>query len=167
MDLSRHDYRIQDIHRSLGCWSELFFPPPARRGLRGQPYKVLQGMNRLRRRGFSLSVRVVKYWNKLPASVVTVPSVKKRLANVWTGLFQSSPLAEHSSSHFFCSPPYPTCTPPTNSYHLYMLPNCRLYLFRWQRAHLHFSISCKIYLSGCQMACGSPENAITELICLN
>ncbi len=34
-----------------------------------------------------ISVRVVKYWNKLPASVVTAPSVnavKKRLEKSWT-----------------------------------------------------------------------------------
>ncbi len=33
--------------------------------------------------------RVVKYWNKLTASVVTAPSVKtfkKRLEKVWTGV---------------------------------------------------------------------------------
>ncbi len=53
----------------------LFIVPPARRGLRGHPYKVLQGACHRRRRGSAFSVRVVKYWNKLPASVVTAPSV--------------------------------------------------------------------------------------------
>ncbi len=60
----------------------LFFLPPARRGLRGHPFKILQGS--------AFSVRVVKYWNKLPASVVTAPSVdvfKKRLEKVWTEVF--------------------------------------------------------------------------------
>ncbi len=42
----------------------------------------------------SFSVRVVKYWNKLPASIVTAPSVnifKKRLEKVWTGVFPHLP----------------------------------------------------------------------------
>ncbi len=68
----------------------LIFLPPARRGLRGHPDKVLQGGSHRRRRGSAFSVRVVKYWNKLPASVVTAPSVnvfKKRLEKVWTEVF--------------------------------------------------------------------------------
>ncbi len=72
----------------------LFFPPPARRGIRGHPFKVLQGASRLRKRGSAFSVRVVKYWNKLPASVVTAPSVnvfKKRLEEVWTEVFPDLP----------------------------------------------------------------------------
>ncbi len=39
---------------------ELFFLPPARRGLGGHPYKVLQGASRRRRRGSAFSVRAVK-----------------------------------------------------------------------------------------------------------
>ncbi len=53
----------------------LFFLPPARRGLRGHPYKLLQGASHRRRRGSAFSVRFVKYWNKLPASVAAAPSV--------------------------------------------------------------------------------------------
>ncbi len=67
----------------------LFFLPPAGRGLRGHPNKDLQGASHHRRRGSAISVRVMKYWNKLSASVVTAPSVnvfKKRLENVWTEL---------------------------------------------------------------------------------
>ncbi len=45
----------------------LFFQPPARRGLRGHAYKVLQGAGHRRRRGLAFSERVVKYCNKLPA----------------------------------------------------------------------------------------------------
>ncbi len=72
----------------------LFFLPPARRGRRGHPFKVLQGASRRRRRGSAFSVRVVKYWNKLPASVDTAPSVnvfKKRLEDVWTEVFPHLP----------------------------------------------------------------------------
>ncbi len=72
----------------------LFFLPPARHGLRGHPYKVLQGASHRRKRGSAFSVRVVKYWNKLPASVVTAPSVnvfKKRLEKVWTEVFPHLP----------------------------------------------------------------------------
>ncbi len=76
-----------------GLWDidpNLFFLSPARRGLRGHSFKVLQGASRRRRRGSAFSVRVVKYWNKLPASVVTAPSVnvfKERLEEVWTEVF--------------------------------------------------------------------------------
>ncbi len=73
----------------------LFFLPPARRGLRGHPFKVLQGASHRRRRGSAFSVKVVKYWNKLPASVVTAPSVnvfKKRLEEVRQKSFPISPI---------------------------------------------------------------------------
>ncbi len=72
----------------------LFFFPPARRGLRGHPFKVLQGASHRRRRGSAFSVRVVKYWNKPPASVVTAPSAyffKKGLEKVWTEVFPHLP----------------------------------------------------------------------------
>ncbi len=72
----------------------LFVLPPARRGLGGQPFKVLPGASRRRRRGSAFSVRIVKYWNRLPASVVTAPSVnvfKKRLEEVWTEVFPHLP----------------------------------------------------------------------------
>ncbi len=72
----------------------LFFLPPARSGLRGHPFKVLQGASRPQRRGSAFSMRIVKYWNKLPASVVTAPSVnvfKKRLEEVWTEVFPHLP----------------------------------------------------------------------------
>ncbi len=68
----------------------LFFLSPVLRDLRGHPYKVPQGASHRRRRGSAFSVRVVKYWNKLPASVVTAPSVnvfKKRLDEVWIEVF--------------------------------------------------------------------------------
>ncbi len=73
----------------------LCFIPPARRVLKGHPFTVLQGASHHRRRGSAFSVRVVHYWNKLPASVFTVPSVnffKKRLEKVWTAVFPHLPL---------------------------------------------------------------------------
>ncbi len=54
------------------------------------PYKVLQGTSLRRRRGSAFSARVVKYWNKLPATVVTAFSAKifkKRLEKVWIEVF--------------------------------------------------------------------------------
>ncbi len=45
-------------------------------------------------RATAFSVRAVKYWNKLPVSVVTAPSVKrfkKRLEKVWTDVFPHLP----------------------------------------------------------------------------
>ncbi len=110
------DNRLQDIQGLLNIDPNLVILPPARRDLRGHPYKVLQGASHRRIRGSLFSVWVVKYWNKRPASVVTAPSVKvfqKRLEKVWT------------------SPPFPSplpCIPPINSYHLYMLPNSLLYI---------------------------------------
>ncbi len=86
----------------------LFFLPPARRDLRGHPFKVLKGASRLRRRGSAFSLRIAKYWNKLPASVVTAPSVnvfKKRLEEVWTEVFPHPPLTEHSCPPFLYRPP--------------------------------------------------------------
>ncbi len=67
-----------------------FFLPPAGRGLRGHPFKVLQGASHRRRRGSAFSVRVAKYWNKLPVSIVKNSSVnvfKKRLEKVWADVF--------------------------------------------------------------------------------
>ncbi len=77
--------------------------------------------------GSAFSVKFVKYWNKLPASVVTAPSVnvfKKRLEKVWTEVFPISPMTEHSPP-----PPLPTCTLTINSCHLYMLPNSLFYIY--------------------------------------
>ncbi len=74
--------------------ANLFFLPPTRRGVRGHPYKVLQGTSHRRRRGSAFSVRIMQYWNKIPASVVTAPSVnvfKKRLEKVWAEVFPHFP----------------------------------------------------------------------------
>ncbi len=87
----------------------LFFFPHTRRGLRGHPYKVLQGASHRQRRGLAFSVRVVKYWNKLPASVVTAPSVnvfKTRLEKVWAEVFP------HILQWLNAHRPIPTYTPP-------------------------------------------------------
>ncbi len=72
----------------------LFFLPPSRRGLRGHPYKELQGTSHHLNGGLAYSVRVVKYCNQLPASVVTAPSAnifKKKLEKVWTEDFPHFP----------------------------------------------------------------------------
>ncbi len=54
--------------------SEFFLRPP-RAGLRGHTYRFLQGPSRLRRRSGAFSVRMVKYWSRLPAPLVLSPLV--------------------------------------------------------------------------------------------
>ncbi len=102
----------------------LFFPLPARRGLRGHPYKVLEGARHRWMKGSAFSVRVVEYWNKLPASVVTAPSVnifKERLEKVWTEVFPH--LTHWLNTHLpFSLPLHPTCAP-SNSYLYYYIYN--------------------------------------------
>ncbi len=72
------DYHLQNIHESIDC---CFFYLALKVAFEGGPYKAF-------------SVRVGKYWNKLPASVVTALSVnvfKKRLDKVWTEGFPHIP----------------------------------------------------------------------------
>ncbi len=72
-----------------------FFPRPPRAGLRGHTYRLLQGPSRLRRRSGAFSVRVVKYWNRLPAHLVLAPSVrifKKQLDRHWFEIFPAAPV---------------------------------------------------------------------------
>ncbi len=72
-----------------------FFLRPPRAGLRGHTYRLLQGPSRLRRRSGAFSVRVVKYWNKLPAHQVLAPSVpifKKQLDRHWFEIFPAAPV---------------------------------------------------------------------------
>ncbi len=69
----------------------LFFPPPARRGLRGHPFKVLQGASHRRRRGISaISMRL---WNTEISS--QLPSLQLLLSRkgkkVWTEIFPHLP----------------------------------------------------------------------------
>ncbi len=62
---------------SLVSWMliQFFFLPSIHRGLKGQPYKVLQGTSHWLRRRLAFSVSLAKYWNNLTASVVTATSV--------------------------------------------------------------------------------------------
>ncbi len=53
----------------------LFSIPPVRPGLRGHPFKVLQGHSRHLSRKSPFSTRVVIYWNRLPTPIVTASSV--------------------------------------------------------------------------------------------
>ncbi len=79
---------------------------------------------------YSNILRVVKYWNKLPASVVTATSIeifKKRLKKVWTEVFL------HCLKYHLPNPSPSNCTSFINSPHLYMLPKslfCLCGLFR-------------------------------------
>ncbi len=68
--------------------SDLFLRP-LRAGLRGHTCRLLQEPSGV------FSVRVVKYWNRLPAHLVMSPSVsdfKKRLDRQWSGIFPTAPV---------------------------------------------------------------------------
>ncbi len=74
--------------------SEFFLRPP-RAGLRGHTYRLLQRPSRLRRRSGAFSVRIVKFWNRLPAHLVLAPSVsifKKQLDRHWSEIFPAAPV---------------------------------------------------------------------------
>ncbi len=78
-----------------------FFLRQPRAGLRGHTYRLLQGQSRLRRRSGSFSVRVEKYWNKLPAPQCLSSK------NIWTVNGPKSFLQHlckfcSPSSTFFC-----------------------------------------------------------------
>ncbi len=116
-------YRVFCVLPTVSTWPQYY--------KRGQPFKLLQGASHRWRRGSAFSVGVVKYWNKLPASIFAAPSVnilKKQLEKVFTEVF--SHLLHWLNTHPtpLSSPPFPTCIPPINSYHLYVLPNSLLYI---------------------------------------
>ncbi len=72
-----------------------FFLRPPRAGLRGHTYRLLQGPSRLRRRSGAFSVRIVKFWNRLPEHLVLAPSVsifKKQLDRHWFEIFPAAPV---------------------------------------------------------------------------
>ncbi len=73
--LSLERRRLQaDLILDFRILSEFFLRPPRAR-LRGHTYRFLQRPSRLRCRNGAFSVRVVKYWNSLPAPPVMSPSV--------------------------------------------------------------------------------------------
>ncbi len=67
---------------------------------------LLQGVSHLRRRGLAFSGRVVKYWNKLPASVVTAASVIFFQDTVGESLDRSLSPSQHR--------PFPYPQPPSH-----------------------------------------------------
>ncbi len=74
--------------------SEFFLHPP-QAGLQGHTHRFLQEPSRLRRRSGAFSVRVVKYWNRLPSHLALTPSVsifKKQLDRHWFEIFPAAPL---------------------------------------------------------------------------
>ncbi len=59
-------------------------------------FKIIHGPSGLLRIKSSFSIRVVKYWNRLPIPIVTAPSVnsfKRQLDSVWEELFAEAPLS--------------------------------------------------------------------------
>ncbi len=107
------DYRLHDIHGPFGYWSELVFPPSCSKRPKRAP---LQGTSRCEpppKERVGIFDRVVKYRNKLPASVVTAHSVtdfKKRLEKAWTEEFYTTPPPNPPAHHpltviiFICYP---------------------------------------------------------------
>ncbi len=74
--------------------SESFLRPP-QAGLRAHTYRFLQGPSRFRRRSGAFSVRMVKYWSRLPAHLELAPSVsifKKQLDRHWFEIFPAAPV---------------------------------------------------------------------------
>ncbi len=74
-----------------------FFLRPLRAGLRGHTYRLLQGPSRLRRRSGAFSVRIVKFWNRLPVHLVLAPSVSI-IINNWPSLVRNFPCSTCVSS---------------------------------------------------------------------
>ncbi len=62
---------------------------PNWRGIRGHLQKVVQGTRHRQREESVFSVRFMKLWNKLMASVDKI--FKKRLEKVWTEIFHYLP----------------------------------------------------------------------------
>ncbi len=119
------DYRLHDSWGLFGYWSELVFPSSRSTRPKRAPH---QGTPRCEP---PPKERVVKYWNKLPASVVTAPSVtvfKRRLEKVWAKVFLQFPQWLNTLFSISLPPPHPTCTPPISSSLLYMLPSSLFYI---------------------------------------
>ncbi len=71
------------------------FAHSTRKGLRGQAYKFHQQRYCTRRRQFAFTIRVVPFWNKLPAEVVnasSVKSLKDTSGAHWQSLFPDVPI---------------------------------------------------------------------------
>ncbi len=86
---------FKNFKREVDLNLSVFFIRPPRAGLRGHTYRLLHGPSLLRQRSGAFSVRVVKYWNRLPAHIVLPPSVsffKKQLGRQWSEVFPASPV---------------------------------------------------------------------------
>ncbi len=105
--------------------SEFFLRPP-QAGLRAHTYRFLQGQSRLRRRSGAFSVRVVKYWSRLPAHLDLAPSVSI-FKNSWTVIGSKSSL-QHLC--YLC-PHSLTCFAILLTHTLYVFLNAQSPLFMW------------------------------------
>ncbi len=126
---SLHRYRLCGdliaIHEmfsgGLDLDPSLFSISPLRPGLIGHPFKVLQGPIRRFRRKLSFSIRVAKYWNRLPTPIVTTPSVnsfKRQLDSAWEEMFAEVP---RFPVLLFPHPP-PTLPSPNSAIPLNIIP---------------------------------------------
>ncbi len=74
--------------------SDFFLRPPWT-GLRGNTYQLLQVTSHLRLSSGAFSVRIAKFWNRLPAHIVLSPSLsifRKQLDRHWSKIFPAAPV---------------------------------------------------------------------------
>ncbi len=90
--------------------------------LEGSSFQILQGPSRRIRRKSSFSILVVKFWNRLPISIATSPSInsfKRQLDSAWKDLFSEvpwfpislTPPSPNSAIPFYIIPSYAIPTP--------------------------------------------------------
>ncbi len=112
------------------CWNNTIMGQL--KEFRYSSYKILQSASHRQRRGLAYSARVVKYWYKFPASVVTAPSVnvfKKGLEKVWTEVFPIPSKDWTLISQLPCSLPIPPAHHPLTALISICCPNpCSIYV---------------------------------------
>ncbi len=120
--------RLQNVFSRIGSGPQPFFNQHVRPGLRGHPFKVLQGPSWCLRMKSSFSTWVVKYWNRLPTPIVVPPSInffKRQLESAWEELVAAGPwfplllfplLTPNYATPFHIIPSYGITTPNSLSF---------------------------------------------------
>ncbi len=100
----------------------LFFIPPVRIGFSGHRFKVLQNCSRCLRRKASFSIRLVKYWNRLPTSVNLIRRGKNCLLESRNLMSFCTPFPPPiTQSPFTLSPFYAIPTPNSLSFKIILM----------------------------------------------